>query len=266
MMKQPFAFRLPRLTLAALAGLWLPMADALAADNTAVAVNSGAATAQSDKGFSYFLGLARQVVRYSETGSLHPFKTEVTAGSPLLVTGALYAVSDKLLLSPDNETTFYAGQGSETWNATSDVFVGQALTSRALQTNRFSPSQSKTRLLGHYRVRDQWFAVAGGALRTQSFKRFSFVAGPDDATNLSKSSTVEESTSEILLNVGAALESEQVRGQANHYSMRAMVGLPLWRRLNNTDNPTLQFDAAKGYDLTLEGRYSWALSRDIHLG
>lgn len=42
--------------------------------------------------------------------------------------------------------------------------------------------------------------------------------------------------------------------------------MPLWRRLTNTESPTLQFDAAKGYDLSLEGSYSWALSRNIHLG
>ena len=255
------------LTLTTLISLVLPGVAAMAAANTDnTTADASSPTSAADKGFSYFLGLARQELRYSETGSRYPFKTTASAGSPLLVTGALYAVNDQWLLSLDNETTFYAGRGNETWRATSATFAGQPLTSPVLQTNRFSLSQSHTQLLGHYRVKDQWFVLAGGALRTQSFKRFAFVAGPDDATRLSTNSTVEESASEILFKLGAALESEQVRGQAAHYGLRATLGLPLWRRLTNTESPTLQFDAAKGYDLSLEGRYSWALSRNIHLG
>ena len=115
-----------------------------AADTDNTTADASTPTSAADKGFSHFLGLARQELRYSETGSRYPFKTTASAGSPLLVTGALYAVNEQWLLSLDHETTFYAGRGNETWRATSATFAGQPLTSPVLQTNRFSLSQSHT--------------------------------------------------------------------------------------------------------------------------
>jgi hypothetical protein len=224
------------------------------------------ASSTSDVGFSYFLGLGGQTVRYQESSSILPVKSSATASSPLIITGALYAVNPDVLFSMDSETTFAAGNATEKWRSTAAVFNGVTLSDRTLQTNGFSLSQTNTQLLGHYRVAQQWFAIGGPSLRTQTFKRYAFVQGVDQAVSLPSSKTVEESSSEVVLNVGIALESERVRGQASHYGVRATLGLPLWRRVENTDSPGLQFSNAKGYDLALEGRYSWALHNGIHAG
>lgn len=225
-----------------------------------------AETVEADRGFSYFMGVARQHVRYTETGSFLPFRSEARGASPMLVTGALYALSDRLLMSLDNETTFYPDRSSEVWNATAPSFNGTLLTSPVLQRNGFSLQQSKTQVLGLYRLRGPWFGVGGAALRTQSFKRFAFTPGPDNAVATPSDTTVEESISELVLNVGGGLESEQLRGQAHHYSLRALVGVPVWRRLTNTTVPLSTFDAKRGVDFSVEGRYSWALSDKIHAG
>lgn len=223
-------------------------------------------SSEADRGFSYFMGVARQHVRYTETGSFLPFRSDARGASPMLVTGALYALNDRVLMSLDNETTFYPDRSSEVWNATAASFNGTVLTHPVLQRNGFSLQQSKTQVLGLYRLRGPAFGVGGAALRTQSFKRFAFTPGPDNAVATPSDTTVEESIAELVLNVGVGLESEQVRGQANHYSLRALVGVPIWRRLTNTTAPLSTFDAKRGVDFSLEGRYSWALSDKIHAG
>lgn len=222
--------------------------------------------ATAGKGFSYFMGLARQHVKYRETGSILPFESRASGASPMLVTGALYALTDRVLMSLDNETTFYPDRASETWTTTASTFDGFVLTSPVLQRNGFSLQQSKTQLLGHYRVQGQVFGVGGAALRTQSFKRYSFTPGPDNAVATPTDTTVEESIAELLLNLGVALESEQVRGQPTHYSLRATLGVPVWRRLTNTTAPQAAFSGKSGFDLAVEGRWSWAVSDKIHAG
>jgi hypothetical protein len=239
-----------------------------------MAVQLGSAAAQtpaptaaiSDSGYSYFVGLARQEMRYRETVSFLPIESEATASNSMLVTGLLFPLMPDLLVSLDTATTFLPGRSSETWTAGADRVNGVQLTSRTLQTNRFSLSENNTQVLGHYRVRGPLFAMAGTALHNQSFKRFSFVSGPDKVAATPGAATVEESISEVMLNLGAALESETVRGRANHYSLRGMVGIPVWRRMTNTQNPEVDFNRASGVDFILEGRYSWAISPDIHLG
>jgi len=222
--------------------------------------------AVAGKGFLYFMGLARQHVMYRETGSLLPFESRASGASPVLVTGALYALSERLLMSLDNETTFYPDRASETWTATGPTFDGFVLTSPVLQRNGFSLQQSKTQVLGHYRVQGQTFGVGGAALRTQSFKRYSFTPGPDNAVATPTDTTVEESIAELLLDAGVALESEQVRGQATHYSLRATSSVPVWRRLTNTTAPQAAFSGQRGFDLAVEGRYSRALADKVHAG
>jgi len=242
---------------------------ALAACTLSAAQNatpSAREAARADKGFSYFMGIARQENRYIETGSILPFKSETRGGAPMLVSGALYALSEQVLMSLDNETTFYPDRSTETWSATAATFNGQVLTSPVLQTNGFNLQQSKTQLLGYYRVQDAWFGLAGAALRTQSFKRYSFHPGPDNAVATPSNTTVEESIAEVMFNAGFGIDSEQVRGQANHYSLRATLGVPVWRRLTNTTAPQTVFNGKSGFDATVEGRYSWAVSPHIHLG
>ncbi len=221
----------------------------------------------TDKGFSYFIGIARQDLTYRESVSILPVNSRAKVSNPLLVSGALYEVSQTLLFSLDNETTFAPSTSTERWTATSGTLNGTALTSSLVQTNRFRLSDSTTKLQGYYRLQGPWFVVAGPAFHSQSFRRFGFKAGPDQATDVTSVNTVEETAAEVLWHVGAALESERVRASAQHYSLRASVALPLWRRMESTAQPDTTFSkVAGGYDLSLEGRYSRAVREHVHLG
>lgn len=223
-------------------------------------------TAVSDSGYSYFIGLARYELRYREYVDALPIQSNAKASNALLVAGTLFPINEDWLVSLDSASTLLPGRSSEIWTATADTLNGTRLTSRVLQTNRFSLSENSTQILGHYRVRGPIFGMGGMALRNQSFKRFSFVAGPDNLVATPSGTTVEESITEVMLMAGAALESEVVRGQPRHYSLRAMLGVPVWRRLTNTQSPELEFNRSSGFDFILEGRYSWAVSQRIHLG
>lgn len=220
----------------------------------------------AEGGFSYFVGMAWQRSRYRETAAAVPVRSEATSGSPLLVTGALYAVTPDWLASLDNETTFAPSTVTETWNATAPTVAGTTLSSPVLQTNQFRFSDTVTRVLAHRRMQDQWFALGGLALRSQSFRRFGYVAGPDGLVTVTPGQTTEETQAEVLLQFGAALESETLRGRTQHYGVRVLAGVPVWRRVENTAFAQTRFDRLGGWDLTVEARYSRALSRDVQLG
>lgn len=76
-----------------------------------------------------------------------------------------------------------------------------------------------------------------------------FYPGPDNAVATPASTTVEETMSEVLANVGMALESG-----------------PLWRRVENTSQPQTTFKGTSGWDLAVAGRYSRAVMPHVHLG
>lgn len=220
----------------------------------------------ADKGYSYFLGLGHERLHYEESSGLLPVKSRAPANSALLISGAVYAVNADWLFSIDNASTFDPATSTETWTATGPVFNGVTLTDRLLQTDDFNLSQSTTQLLLHYRVVGHVFAIGGPSFRTQTFRRFSFVNGVDNAVNTPPSTTVDESTSEILVNGGIGLESEQLRGRALHYGARAMLGVPVWRRLQNSAVPQADFNAARGYDFSLQGRFSYAVHDRLQVG
>jgi hypothetical protein len=218
-----------------------------------------------ERGFSYFMGLGAQRVTYREKPSIVPAESRAEVTNPLLVTGAVYAINADSLLALDSETTFAPRTVTERWTATAPTIGGTPVTD-VLQTNRFSLQESSTRLLLHYRLASDWFVVGGPAFHSQSFKRFGFRAGADNLVTLPADRAVEESMSEVLLQLGLALESERVRNATHHYSLRATVGVPVWRRLENTAFPDQSFGGTKGHDLALAGRYSHAVIPNVHLG
>lgn len=224
------------------------------------------AEADDQRGYSFFMALGQQRLHYEEKASILPVKTAADVTNPLLITGALYAISDDLLVSLDAEATFAADTTTEQWKATSNNFAGTPLTSNVLQEDQFKLQQSGTRLLGHYRLQDHWFLITGPAFRSQTFKRFGFQAGVDNATNIMSSQVVEESSSEILWQLGLALESEQLKDSKTHYSARLYTGMPLWREVENTLITNHTFDATSGRDWVFEGRYSYAVHPKIHVG
>lgn len=223
----------------------------------------------SDRGFSYFIGLGQQVQRYEERASLVDARSHVITRSPMLVAGALYALGPDLLFSMDSLSTFAPGRGHETWRAGSTQFQGQSLQDTLLQTNQYSLSTNQVTLAGHRRLQPAapWFGSAGLGFRNLAFKRFGFAAGPDHAVNLPTDRTVSEDSSELLLHAGLSLDSEQVVGAPTHYGARLSLGVPVWRRVENSYHPLNRYtDSFGGWDLALEGRYSVALLPQVHLG
>jgi hypothetical protein len=231
----------------------------------AAAMSAGQAAA-AEGGFSYLMGMGWQDFRYEEKGSTLPFRSVGRSGGPVLVTGGLYELDNGHQFSLDSENTFYPGRGSEHWRSTSAVFGGVTLSTPELQTNGFSLRQSHTQFTGHWKLPERWYASGGVALRTQSFKRYSFVVGPDKAVNVPVGTTIEESTSEVLGSIGLAYESGALRGKDVHYGLRASLATPIWRRVENTSQPQALFTGTRGWDWALEGRYSRAVIPHVHLG
>lgn len=241
------------------------LAASLLGSVTAQAAESVPSKDVSNQGFSYFMGLGQMQSTYQEAVSILPVKSKAKSSSLILLSGALYVLDENYLLSLDSLSTFYPGSSNESWTATAPVFNGITLTSPLLQQNSFSLSVSNTQLALHKRIAGDWFVFGGPTFASSSFKRYAFIAGPDRATNITNA-TVEESSSELLGNIGLALESGQVRDTETHYSLRASAGTPLWRRLQNTSAPNAMFTSTQGYDLALEGRYSWSIHSKVQLG
>ncbi len=231
---------------------------------SAVSINTLAAS--DERGFSYFLGVGTQSIEYQEKASTMPLSTDVDVSNPILISGALYALSQNVLFSIDSETTFAANADTETWTANSNEFYGSTLESRVLQTNEFTLQQQDTRIFMHYRLKDHLFLIGGPSMRSQTFKRFAFSAGPDDAVEIIAGQVIEESSSEVLGRVGIALESEQLSNKDTHYGVRFFLGKPLWREVTNTALPAATFDEKGGLDVAIEARYSFAVLENIHLG
>lgn len=220
----------------------------------------------SNQGFSYFMGLGQLQSRYQESVSIMPVKSKAQSSSLILISGALFAVNEEYLMSLDSMTTFYPNTATESWNATTATFNGIKLTNPLLQQNSYNLSVSNTQLYLHKRIEGDFFVFGGPSFASNSFRRYSFAQGPDKAIATPSSTTVEETSSEFLANVGIELESSQVRNAPNHYSIRLSAATPLWRRLQNTSLPQYVFSSAKGYDLGVEGRYSWAIHKNVQLG
>ncbi|MDP4299799.1 hypothetical protein [Leptothrix discophora] len=225
-------------------------------------------------GYSYFIGLARQRLSYQEYASLLPVRSKAVVNNPLLVSGALYALAPDILFSLDNESSFAPSSGQERWTApVATLFPNDppaapiATTVPLVQTNGVRISDSSTRLLGLFRLQGPWFVHAGPSFHSQSFRRFAFQAGVDQAVKVADTDTVEETSAEVLWHLGAGYESERVRGVPVHLGWRVDWALPAWRKVENTGHPGAVFGQTRGgYDLGLEGRASWALIDHVHLG
>lgn len=248
--------------LRALAGLAALFACSAAWAQPAAATN---AADDDDRGFSYFLGLGRQTVTYQEFVSMWPIRSKAEVSSPVLVTGALYSVSPNVLMTFDGESTFAPGKSTERWTTHASMIGNTPITDPLLQTNQVSLQETHTKLMLHYRLHKQLFALAGPSFRTNTFTRSGFVAGTDGATDVSHG-TVVETASEAMLHIGLALESERVRGVQSHYGLRIAAATPVWRRLENTSQPDVTFTGTRGYDLSLAGRYSWSVYPNVQVG
>ncbi|RZS47427.1 hypothetical protein [Sphaerotilus mobilis] len=229
--------------------------------------------AMPESGYSYFVGVAVQRLSYEEYASTLPVRSKAVVNNPLLVSGALYALAPDVLFSLDNETSFAPVSGRETWTApvgTRFPVTGQpdiVTTVPVVQTNGVRISDSTTRLLGQIRLRGPWFVSTGPAFHSQSFRRYSFAAGVDQAVDVATGETIEETSAELLWHLGLGYESERVRGTPVHLAGRVGVAVPVWRKVENTAHPGVIFGNTRGgYDLGIEGRASIAVFDHVHLG
>jgi hypothetical protein len=225
-----------------------------------------------ESGYSYFIGMARQRLTYQEHVATLPVRSKAVVNNPLLVSGALYALKPDLLFSLDNETSFAPASGREHWTApVGTPFPNGSLpaivtTVPTIQTNGVRISDSTTRLLAQLRWQGPWFVSTGPAFHSQSFRRFSFEAGADQAV-ATPTGTIEETSAEVLWHLGAGYESERVRSVPVHLGWRAGLAVPVWRKVENTAYPGTVFGSTRGgYDLGIEGRASIALIDHVHLG
>ncbi len=238
--------------------------NTVATEATQANVADAAKNSLAEKGFSFFMGVGMTSLRYQETSKNMPVKSDVQANNIILNTGALYSLTPEYLFSIDNFSTFYPVNASESWHASSPFTAGgSTFQTGILQQNNFTLSQSDTRLALHKRIANDWFVIAGPSLNSGSFKRNGVVA---KQAGINSTAVVEESFSEVNANIGLGLESEQVLKQDTHYSANLMIGTPVWRRLQNTNSPDKTFTTAKGYDIALTGRYSWAVREFAHIG
>lgn len=230
--------------------------------------------AAPESGYSYFIGVARQRLTYEEYAASLPVRSRAVVNNPLLVSGALYALTPDLLFSLDNETSFAPVSARERWTAP----VGTAMpndpglpdiitTTPEIQRNGVRISDSTTRLLGQWRWQGPWFVSTGPAFHSQSFRRYAFEAGADQAVKVATGQTIEETAAEVLWHLGVGYESERVRATPIHLGWRVGVALPVWRKVENTGHPGVVFNSTRGgFDLGIEGRASMALVEHVHLG
>lgn len=242
----------------------------------AMAQGDSAAWAMShDRGFSYFTGLGWRTTTYTEEASSVRARSSVSTRSALLVAGAAYALHPDWLAVLDNTSTFAPGTAVEQWHATGATvpyavsptqIEDRAVNGSLLQRNRFSLSQSTTRAMALWRVAPQTFVSGGLELHSHAYKRFAFDVVQPDVVAQPRDSVVDESVSEVLLQLGSALESERVKHASRHYSLRWGVAVPVWRRVENTLMPDMPFTGTRGWDLHVEGRYSFAVHDMVHIG
>lgn len=244
----------------------------MAADLPAAASALDARAAAPESGYSYFIGMARQRLTYQEYAATLPVRSKAVVNNPLLVSGALYAVRPDVLFSLDNETSFAPASGQEHWSApVGTAFPNGSLpaivtTVPTIQTNGVRISDSTTRLLGQFRWQGPWFVSTGPAFHSQSFRRFSFEAGADQAVAI-PTGTIEETAAEVLWHLGFGYESERVRSVPVHLGWRTGLAVPVWRKVENTAYPGVVFGNARGgLDLSIEGRASLAVIEHVHLG
>jgi hypothetical protein len=75
---------------------------------------SPGAPSVADQGYSFVIGLGRLDHRYKEFPGSQPVHSQVRTQTPILVSGAVYAVSPDLMFSLGSEVTFFPDTATET--------------------------------------------------------------------------------------------------------------------------------------------------------
>ncbi len=220
--------------------IWLTLVPTLAYTQTESAPQYG---------YSYFtLGLENIIYQESGDASSH-----VNLLNPILNTGGLYAINDQWDFSIDALATFSPQNGEEEWTWKGDV----------IQRNQVEYLRTATNVYLHYKLQENWRIIGGSSLTYQTFTRYGIESG---SHNEHFYGTWEENSTDIFVDLGVAYDSGTLYGESPwKLSGKAMLGVPLWSKTENT-----QFDALAFNDFAvranLEGTLSYRVTDGVSLG
>ena len=234
--------------------------------------------------FSYF-AIGSENINYKESiniGGAH-FKTDTSATNSVLLSGARTFVSREVSFSINAISTLFPNHVDETWRLTNTI-VGpadldgdgsadpgatQVYEPQTVQTNRFTYSRVSTQVLMHYHPDLWWSLEAGATYSLGTFKRFSFnyndVLVCDTAErDCSGNTVVEETFGEFSVQAGGSIHVPITRNVLFRFS--ALLGMPLFSRIENTLYPELDFNSNSGWHTEIISSLVYKISENVSLG
>jgi len=208
-------------------------------------------------GYSYF-NFGVENINYQETPNNISVKSESSVSNFIIRTGGLYPISPDFNFSIDATASFAPEQSTEQWHHTGS--------GELLQKNLVTLTNASTVVLLHYKVSSSWQLLAGGSFSEETFKRFHFETISPDLVQDFSGSLIEESFSHFYLNLGIGYGSDMLKGQADHFSVRAYIGLPLWSETRNTTYPETTWTENNSYTINLQAQYSIAINENFQIG
>lgn len=236
------------------------------------------------KSFSYF-AIGSENINYKESiniGGAH-FKTDTSATNSVLLSGARTFISREMSFSINAISTLFPNHVDETWRLTNTI-VGpadldgdgsadpgatQVYEPQIVQTNRFTYSRVSTQFLMHYHP-DLWWSIdAGATYSLGTFKRFSFnyndVLVCDTAQrDCSGNTVVEETFGEFSIQAGGSIHVPIAQDFLWRFS--ALVGMPLFSRIENSLYPELDFDSTSGWHTEIISSLVYKISENVSFG
>lgn len=201
-------------------------------------------------GYSYFT-VGMENITYEE--SFTNISSSVDVSSMVINTGGIYVINDKFDFSIDALATFSPDASEENWN----------LSGSALQKNKFEYTRASTNVQLHYKYTPEFRFLAGPSFSYQTYKRYSFEALDPRVEVID--GVVEENTTDLFFDVGVAYESAAVANVPWRYSLKALVGYPVWSEAKNTNYDGVKFSPS-GYRYSLSGNISFEVLTGVHLG
>ncbi|GAA6134638.1 hypothetical protein NBRC116188_14270 [Oceaniserpentilla sp. 4NH20-0058] len=237
-----------------------------------ISLNSQAQSASLDikdkpASYSYF-AIGNENINYKETISISGanFETDTTTDNLVLLSGGRTFVSPDLSFSINAISTLYPQHVTETWRLTNTF---QGIEPHDLQTNQFTYSQVSTQFLLHYHPQAWWSLDLGATYSLGTFKRFSFnylsvLSCNPSQTDCTGDNVVEETFGELIIQGGGSSYFSLTEDWQLHFT--ALVGIPVFSRIENTLYPELQFDSTAGWNTEIISSLSYHLNDDISLG
>ncbi len=203
-------------------------------------------------GYSYFT-VGQETVTYEESAG--GLSSDIDISNPVINTGGLYFLSNRLDFSIDALATTSPSASTEYW------YDGGVLE----QTNKMEYLKTATNVHLHYKLSPYLRIVAGPSFTYQEYSRY----GLNDVgnhENLYFYGSWEESTTDILFDLGIAIDDANLyRSDRLHFAAKALLGLPIYGETKNTQFPDATF-SNKTVRFGLEGTASYMIYPGLHIG